>query len=192
MRATVYPIIATTIATCLVVIAGCETLQQKKPEYFPIQKAVEEASAAVTDYTTSDAGKTSGFGLRSAEFTFKVTKKVSGEVGASFGLIFNASGSIEGQHITTVKVRYKKPSAKLLLVHPAPKSALGKAIDETVRSTPKEMNGVPRDEIAVEEEFGIEKKIGVGGQAVFSLVTIGPKASASNNTVQSVSLVFAK
>jgi hypothetical protein len=196
MRAIIYPIAAGCIATYLIAISGCESFQQKKPsagakpEYFPVHQAVAEASAAVTEYSNSEAGKGSGMSLRSAEFTFKVVETVTGEVGVNI-LILNVSGSIAGQRTKEIGYTYKKPSARRL-VQPTLKSDLAKTIDQALRDAPKEINGIPLDEVSIKKDFGIEKKIGAGGQAQLSIVTIGPKVSAGNNTVQSVKLAFAK
>ncbi len=80
----------------------------------------------------------------------------------------------------------------LLALQPSLKSELAKAIHEALRDAVPDFNNIPLNAVTIQVEFGVEKKIGAGGQAQFSIVTIGPEASASKNAVQTIKLVFAK
>jgi hypothetical protein len=175
---------------------GCESPPKKqagaKPDTFPVKQAVAEVNAAVTEYTRSEAGQKSQMGLKEAEFTFKVVETVTGEVGVNI-LILNVSGSVAGQRTKEVTYSYKKPTTiAALVVQPSLKSDLAKTIDKAIRSKVDEVGGIPINGITIQSGFGIERKIGAGGQVQFSIVTVGPKVSASNNTAQSIKLVFAK
>ena len=170
---------------------GCQQFgQNKPPEYFPVKQAVAEANAAVTEYVNSEAGQKSQMRLRSAKFTFKVVETVTGELSVNI-LVLNINGSIQGQRTRTVAYSYKRPQIKPLTA-PLLKSDLAKAINQAIRNKVNEMGQIPLDEVTVGTDFGIEKKMGVGGQGQFSIVTIAPKVSAGNNTVQSVELAFEK
>jgi hypothetical protein len=169
---------------------GCQQFGQGKAEYFPVKQAVADATSAVSEYRASEEGQKSPMRLKSAKFTFKVVNTVSAEVGVNI-LILNVSGSVQGQQTTAITYSYKRPSVRTLIT-PSLKSDLAKAIDQAIRSQVDKMDDLIIDEVTITKEFGVEKKIGVGGQAQFSIVTIGPKVSAGNNTVQSVDLVFEK
>jgi hypothetical protein len=169
---------------------GCQQFGQAKAEYFPVKQAVVDATSAVSEYRASEEGQKSPMRLKSAKFSFKVVNTVSGEVGVNI-LILNISGSVQGQQTTAITYSYKRPSIRALSTSPL-KTDLAKAIDQAIRSQVDRMDDLIIDEVAITKEFGVEKKVGVGGQAQFSIVTIGPKVSASNNTVQSVDLVFEK
>ena len=106
-------------------------------------------------------------------------------------LVLNIGGSIQSQKTRAVEYSYKRPPVKSLALVPL-KSDLAKAIDQAIRNKVDEMGPLPLEKVTLTTDFGIEKKISVGGQAQFSIVTIGPKVSGSNNTVQSVELVFEK
>ena len=169
---------------------GCQQFGQGKSEYFPVKQAVADANAAVTEYTNSEAGRKSQMRLQSAKFTFKVVETLTGELTVNI-LLLNIGGSIQSQKTRAVEYSYKRPPVKSLALVPL-KTDLAKAIDQAIRNKVDEMGPLPLEKVTLTTDFGIEKKISAGGQAQFSIVTIGSKVSGSNNTVQSVELVFEK
>ncbi len=156
----------------------------------PVKTALEGANAAIRAYEASDRARKEPLHLKSALFTFKTVEKTGVEAGFNI-LVLNLGVGAAQEKTHEVRYSYRRQAITARLV-PTLKSDLAKAIDQAFKQELAKMGSLILDEITVTVTFGLERKIGAGGQLRFSIVAFGPKFSVSGNNVQTITLVFGR
>ncbi len=157
----------------------------------PVKTVLEAANAAIGDYEASDQAKKEPLHLKSAAFTFKTVEKAGAEAGFNI-LVLNLGVGASQERTHEIRYSYKRPIITAMLAPPTLDSDLAKAIDQAFKQELAKMGSLVLDEITVTVTFGVERKIGAGGQLRFSIVAFGPKFSASRNNAQTITLVFGR
>lgn len=173
---------------------GCATPGSRTGghDVIPLKNVVDQVTAAIEQFRTTEAAKQAE--LKSAEFNFQTVEGKSRELGVK-PLVFNFGITASREVTHTFTFTYKE-SGHLKINAVGPVNDITRDLVEMINKAAEAAKdtlyvaGLPLNQVDLSVQFAVKRSVSGGAEVPFELVTLGGKATASRDRIQTVKLTF--